>query len=101
MSKPKHSQGPWADGKDANGKLIQIERPGDDAYTDPDPERVANFHLVNAAPDLLKEMERYLPMFERIEKDYPGVWVDITQGTGIATLNAYRLAILRAKGEAQ
>jgi len=58
MSKPKHSPGPWKDGKDANGKLIQIERPTNEGYTSPDPERVANFHIVNAAPELLAVLEK-------------------------------------------
>lgn len=56
-------------------------------------------NLFASAPDLLKEMERMLPVLERLENDNPGTWSDLTQGTGIATVNAYRAAIARAKGE--
>jgi hypothetical protein len=56
------------------------------------------FTLSNAAPDLLKEMERMLVVIQRIEDELPATWSEATAGTGIATANAYRLAIAKAKG---
>jgi len=44
----------------------------------------------------VKEMERMLPSLRMLERDYPGAWIDITSGTGIATLNAYRQALKTA-----
>lgn len=57
------------------------------------------FSLVNAATDLLKEMERMLVVIQRIEDELPATWAEATQGTGIATSNGYRVAINKAKGE--
>lgn len=61
--------------------------------------KLANANLIAAAHDLLKEMERMLVVIQRIEDELPATWAEVTQGTGIATANAYRLAISRAKGE--
>lgn len=62
-------------------------------------ETEANAQLIAASPTMLREMLRYLPVLERIEKDVPEVWAEITQGTGIATLNGYREAIKKAGGQ--
>lgn len=43
----------------------------------------------------LKEIQRYLPILEELEK-YPWLWEHFTKGTGIATLNGYRAAITEA-----
>lgn len=56
-------------------------------------------NLFASAPGLLKEMERMLVVIQRIEDELPATWAEATKGTGIATSNAYRLAISRAKGE--
>lgn len=56
-------------------------------------------NLIAAAPHLLKEMERYLPILERAEEmGGGGVWGTLTDGTGIATINGYKAAIAKAKG---
>jgi hypothetical protein len=57
-----------------------------------------NARLIAAAPLLLSEMLRYLPVLESLEKMATD-WVPHTRGTGIATLNGYRNAIAKATGE--
>lgn len=59
---------------------------------------IANARLVCAAPDLLAEMKRHLPILERMA-DMPEFWESITSGTGVATLNGYRAAIANAEGK--
>jgi len=56
---------------------------------------LANAKLMAAAPELLKEMERYLPVLERLEK--MAQWDSCTEGLGIATANGFRNAINKAK----
>jgi len=48
---------------------------------------------VNAA--LVREMGRYLPVINRAEDSE--IWGDLTDGTGIATANGYRAALVKAK----
>lgn len=62
-------------------------------------ELLANARLIAAAPDLLKEAQRFLPVLEKLEADYPQVWYMVTQGTGIATYNGCKAAIAKALGE--
>lgn len=50
--------------------------------------------LIAAAPDLLAEMKRYLPILDRVFDDRP----EVLEGLGIATLNGYRAAIQKAEG---
>jgi hypothetical protein len=45
---------------------------------------------------LLKEMQRYLPILERLEEDVLS-WFEFSGGTGLATVNGYRNAITKAK----
>lgn len=54
--------------------------------------------LESAAPKMLAEMLRYLPVLDRAEAD-PELWGHLTHGLGIATLNGYRAAIDALKGE--
>ena len=54
---------------------------------------------LEASSDILKAMERMLVVIQRIEDELPATWQEATKGTGIATANAYRLAISRAKGK--
>lgn len=58
----------------------------------------ANARLIAAAPTMHEEMQRFLEVIERAEADSE-VWTRLTAGTGIATANAYRAAIAKAKGE--
>jgi hypothetical protein len=58
-------------------------------------ESAANARLIAAAPDLLSEMKRYLPLLERLEAE-PALWERLTVSLGIATLNGYRAAIAKA-----
>lgn len=51
-----------------------------------------------AAPQMLREMKRYLVIIERCE-DMGEFWDFITSGTGIATANGHRAAIKAAEGE--
>lgn len=44
----------------------------------------------------VKEMEMIFPSLKMLEREYPGAWIDITSGTGIATLNAYRQTLEKA-----
>lgn len=46
----------------------------------------------------IKEMERMLVVIQRIEEEMPATWLEATAGTGIATANAYRLSIKKARG---
>lgn len=54
--------------------------------------------LIAASPKLYSEMERYLPILEKLEA-CPELWVRFTEGTGIATLNGYRNAMSLARNE--
>lgn len=47
--------------------------------------------------ELLREMERYLPVLQHLENS-PAAWEHYTKGLGIATLNGYKSAIANAKG---
>ncbi len=47
---------------------------------------------------LLREMQRYLVVLERLWGE-PKLWSEMTQGTGIATINGYRHAIAKAEGK--
>lgn len=51
--------------------------------------------LIAAAPTQHEELVRFLPIIERAEAD-PELWARLTEGTGIATANAYRAAIQKA-----
>lgn len=42
--------------------------------------------------ELVREMERYLPILQAVEND-AWVWDRLTKGTGIATTNGYAHAI--------
>ena len=53
--------------------------------------------LRDAAPDMLAEMQRYLPIIEHIERN-PNFWREASRGTGLATANGYRAAIAKATG---
>lgn len=39
-----------------------------------------------------REMQRYFPVLQRLEAN-PELWVEITEGLGIATLEGYRAAL--------
>ena len=54
--------------------------------------------LIVASPKLYSEMERYLPILERLAA-CPKLWVQLTEGTGIATLNGYKHAMSLARNE--
>lgn len=108
----KHTQGPWSiilpsGGKSSAkidapqwGKLAKVivRMRGFEMYNE---EGLANARLIAAAPELLREMLRYLPIFESLEKNHPIWWDFLTQGTGIATLNGYRNVIAKATGEGE
>jgi hypothetical protein len=47
---------------------------------------------------LIFEMERFLPILERAEKN-PKIWDELTQGLGIATINGYKNAIEKFKNK--
>ena len=53
--------------------------------------------LRQAAPDMLAEMQRYLPIIEHIERN-PNFWREASRGTGLAAANGYRAAIAKATG---
>lgn len=55
-------------------------------YTEVPLEEIGN--MVKA----LREMARYLPVIENAER-HPAIWEMATEGTGIATANAYRQAL--------
>lgn len=61
-----------------------------------DVEAEANACLTANAPKLLNEVERYLPILEKLESN-PTLWSDLTAGTGIATLNGLKHAIETVK----
>jgi hypothetical protein len=56
---------------------------------------LANAQLIAAAPELLAQMRRFLPVLERLEA-VPAMWKVMTAGLGIGTLNAYRAALAKA-----
>jgi hypothetical protein len=47
---------------------------------------------------LLEALKRFLPVLEYVEQERGEIWADATEGTGIATANAYRAAIAKAEG---
>ena len=47
--------------------------------------------LLASAPDLKREMERYLPILKWLEQSE--FWHEATKGTGIASLNGYETAL--------
>lgn len=53
--------------------------------------------LIAAAPDLLNEAKRYLPILKDLQEYYPTLWAILTQGTGIATINGLQHAINKAE----
>lgn len=65
--------------------------------SDEAPIRMANAHVMAAAPTQHAEMLRYLPIIERAEAD-PELWARLTEGTGVATANGYRAALAAATG---
>lgn len=56
-----------------------------------------NAALIAAAPDLLREAKRYLPLLEHIQENDPDFWQALTNGTGIATVNGLKYAINKAE----
>lgn len=92
-----HTPGPW----EAYGNRVRLTDHARVADTwssaIPHDERAANARLIAAAPELLAEMKRYLPILEQCEQGTR--WAKYTEGTGIATLNGYRAAIAKAEGK--
>lgn len=101
MSNTTHTPAPWTTSYNDAGHPCMIR--GEHAVcvirTNNHQEAIANAKLIEAAPLMLQEMLRYLPVLERIENDMPAIWYEMTQGTGIATLNGYREAIKKAGGK--
>lgn len=101
MSAAKHTPGPWRTSKPREefglvwARDVEVARSSD--YQSLEEQR-ANARLISAAPEMLSEMKRYLPLLERIEAD-PSLWERATVSLGIATLNGYRAAISKATGE--
>jgi hypothetical protein len=52
--------------------------------------------LAQSHARLLKEMQRFATVIERANGD-PLLWIRLTEGTGIATPNGYRQAIIAAQ----
>jgi hypothetical protein len=50
--------------------------------------------------DVIEQMKRVLPVLERLEAD-PALWIKLTAGTGVATLNGYRNALAKAEEASQ
>ncbi len=96
----KFTPGPWKvcyDGQifSEHGKYVCSFRWSSFNEFNKDPEAAATARLIAAAPELYAEMERYLPILEALETMSP-LWANLTQGTGIATLNGYRAALALA-----
>lgn len=89
----KHTPGPWlyenGHGVIASGNPLKVAGRTKVA--------LANRALIAAAPTMLDEMARYLPLIEWLERN-PAMWESATLGTGIATANGYRRAIAKAEG---
>lgn len=118
MSETKHTPGPWAwnrvnysknlSGELTKSILISHERGyiarlfsedggfGLNSHAPSNDQADANARLIAAAPTLLAEMQRYLPVLEALECD-PTLWIAYTKGTGIATTNGYRAALAAAE----
>lgn len=101
----KHTPGPWLavgtwvehPGKVADICTCATRMFGQEKLGRTYDEECANARLIAAAPDMLAEMVRYLPVIEAAERD-PALWERLTAGTGIATANGYRAAIAKAEG---
>jgi hypothetical protein len=110
--KPKWTKGDWSTfighttktvsiciGKDANGRTpCIVDWPGFDSCGLPFSQIVSNAVLMTHSPKLYAEMERYLPILEKLEAN-PKLWAEFTEGTGIATLNGYKNAMSLARNE--
>jgi hypothetical protein len=103
----KHTPGPWEiiihnfmrwSIECSDGIVGEVTFSEYDDDQDVDARMRANARLIAAAPTQHEEMIRYLPIIERAEAD-PELWERLTSGTGIATANAYRAAIVKAIGE--
>jgi hypothetical protein len=104
MSETKHTVGPWHwddDGNllDQNGDyILQADAQEPTCFGAIIAAKPEDRALISAAPELLKEMKRFLSVIEYVEKSYVSVWSAATKGSGIATANAYRAAIAKAEG---
>jgi hypothetical protein len=102
MGKAAHTRGPWkaiglsihSDRKDGSPEtwIANVKQGRADAV------EIADARLIAASPDMFEALEQYLPILEALEKT--AAWDVYAKGTGIASANAYRAAIARAKGEA-
>lgn len=99
-----HTPGPWFCGRALRGGQECVIG-DDDSVVCFMPDRTIgctfipeDARLIAAAPLQHAEMLRFLPVLERAEAD-PELWARLTEGTGIATANAYRAAIAAATGE--
>lgn len=99
-----HTPGPWFVSKSNPLSVIesgprgnQIAKMGAALGVCSKEQAEANARLIAAAPTQHAEMIRYLPVLERAESD-PELWARLTEGLGIATLNSYRHAIVKATG---
>ncbi len=110
----RHTPGPWRKCGGATAPYIAICSPDDEYIVynmahhgitewaeggniqTPDNEtQAANARLIAAAPTMLAEMRRYLPILEAMEADST-LWAAYTRDTGVATTNGYRAAITSA-----
>lgn len=91
-----HTQGPW-EVTSANWDGCEEGEVNYCIRMDGAPASKSNARVIEAGPDMLKEMARFLPVLERAEAD-ADIWTRLTAGEGIATANAYRAAIAKATG---
>jgi len=61
------------------------------------PKDKADAALIAAAPEMLNEAKRYLPILKDLQECHPTLWAILTQGTGIATINGLQHAINKAE----
>jgi hypothetical protein len=94
----KHTQGPWKVFETPNDPDFTHEIAGIASVYAASGKSEGNARLISAAPELLSELQRYLPVIEYLESK-PELWGEVAYPLGIATANGYRHAIAKATGE--
>jgi hypothetical protein len=71
----------------------------DGSYDDWAPTEDGDWRLIAAAPTLLKELKRYLPILEHLKNCEPLVWAEAIADTDVRSLDDCYNAIKLAEGK--
>ena len=95
-----YTPGPWKHGcnyvRTDNGCLKVLAQTYSGCDTSRE-EALENARMMAAAPDLLQEIKRILPVLESLYEDGKA-WYKFSFGSGVATLNGIKRVIAKAEG---